>query len=117
MTFKIILFIYITNVAPFPEFPIPAPFASERVTTLKGISLLWGIKTTRLDKTNSLSHWGQTRQSPATNVPGPQSSHVCSLVGGLVSGNFQMSRLVDSVGLSMEIAIPFNSFILPLITP
>jgi hypothetical protein len=41
---------------------------------------------------------------------GLQPAWVCSLVGGLVSGSFQGSRLVDTVVLAVGLPSPFGSF-------
>ena len=44
-------------------------------------------------------------------------AHVCSLVGGSVSGSPQGSRLVDSIGLPVEFAFSILPPILPQDSP
>ena len=63
----------------------------------------------------ALSHWGHTRQSSETYVPGALDKHpACSLLGGLVSGSFLGSRLFDTVGLPMGLPITPVPSVLPI---
>ena len=95
-------FIYIPNVVPpflvppVPDFltQFPLPFSSERVPPSSEASSLYRIRCV-------LSHWGQTRQSVLCYIcaRGHRPAHVCSLVGGLVSGSSEEPGLVDTLGL------------------
>jgi hypothetical protein len=65
-----------------------------------------------------LSHGGQTKQPPATCVPGASDQlMMCSLVGGSVFGSSQGPRLVDTVGLPVGLPAPSGLSILPLTLP
>ena len=117
----IILFIYIPNVVPPPRPPlqssflIPHPFISEKnvlpYPAALGYQVWTGLGTpssTENRQGNPLLHtcWGDL---------GP--AGVCFLVGGLVCGSSQGSRLVDTVGLPMGLPSPSIPSILPLTLP
>jgi hypothetical protein len=75
----------------------------------------------RVKDSPSFSCWGicmKTKLYICINVRvGLGSDHVCSLVGGSVSGSPQGSRLCDSVGLPVEFLSPLGSSVLPATLP
>jgi hypothetical protein len=80
------------------------------------IPLPWGIKFLQ-EKENSFPLRSDKAIFCYLCTRGHRAAHVCSLIGGLVSGNAEGSVLVDTVVLPMRLPSPSVLSILPLTLP
>jgi hypothetical protein len=82
---------------PFPSFSERVPLP--QISPLSKVSSLYRIKCI-------LSHWGRLGSPLLHMCPGLGPAHVYSLVGSLVYGSSQESRLVETVSLSIGLPSP-----------
>ena len=109
----VIIFIYISNVGPpFPVSPLQTSILFPSPSHLRGCLPLASPSPEHQVSTglgHILSLWGQTWQSIICYICACDlgAAHVCSWVGGSVSGSSQVSWHCCS---SYGVAIPFSSF-------
>lgn len=114
--FKIILFIYISNVVPLSSplsmsHPFPPPLYPP--TSTSPLEHLHSLGHQASTGPSMYPHWGQTWWSSATYVAGAKDKHMCAL--WLVAQSLGALRFLVGWWFcsSFEVANPFSSFRLP----